>query len=155
MITPVRPLRTKGSFILAWVSWQFIVRVKLFSKWKLYIGLEFKFNVLCKSIASKKTFNVQLIILKKYLLAEGSSSSSGWARVMRERTYSRECLLRKKMKAERIWLIPWKHTENLVLLTAYHQWYFVIQATCTMNTKGQTGKENIWTLTRPNVKSQS
>ena len=42
----------------------------------------------------KKTFNLRLIKLKKYLIAEGSSGSNGWARVKSERTYSREPLLR-------------------------------------------------------------
>ena len=42
-----------GSFILARVAGQFIVRLKLFSKRELSIGLNFKSNVLCKSIASK------------------------------------------------------------------------------------------------------
>jgi len=63
-------------------------------------------------------------IWKKYLMPEGNSRSNGWARVKRERTYSRKCLLQKKMKA----------IENLLLLTAYHDWYFVIQVTCTINT---------------------
>jgi len=44
---------------------------------------------------------------------------------MRERRYSGECLLGKKMKAERSRLIPRNHTENLVLLTAYCELYFV------------------------------
>jgi len=39
---------------LARVAGQFIVRLKLFSKWELSIGLDFKSNVLYKSIASKK-----------------------------------------------------------------------------------------------------
>jgi len=65
----------------------------------LSIGLEFKFNVLCKSIALKKHSIWYELNLKKYLIAEGSSGSNGSARVMRERTYSKEGLLRKKMKS--------------------------------------------------------
>jgi len=42
----------------------------------------------------KNTFNLIWIKLKKYLIAEGSSGSNGWARVKSERTYSREPLLR-------------------------------------------------------------
>jgi len=52
------------------------------------------------------------------LYLQGSSGSSV-ARVMRERAYSREFPLRKKMKVEqRSQLIPGKHTENLMLSTA-------------------------------------
>ena len=50
-VTPVNhPL---NKLILARVVGQFIVRLKLFSKWELSIGLNFKTNVLYKSIASK------------------------------------------------------------------------------------------------------
>jgi len=42
------------------------------------------------------------------------------------------------MKAVRSSLIPRKHAENLVHLTAYYEWRFVIQISCKMNTKGQT-----------------
>jgi len=52
MITPVRHPLTR-LFILARVVRQFIVCLKLFSKWELSIGLNFKSNVLYKSIASK------------------------------------------------------------------------------------------------------
>jgi len=45
--------------------------VKLFSKWKLYIGLEFKFNVLCKSIASKKNVQCAINYIKKILTSRG------------------------------------------------------------------------------------
>jgi len=55
-----------------------------------------------------------------------------------EPTYAGECLLGKKMKAVRSSLIPRKHAENLVHLTAYYEWRFVIQISCKMNTKGQT-----------------
>jgi len=53
MITPVSPLSILGSFILARVAGQFFIRLKLFSKWEVSMGLDFKSNVLCKSIASK------------------------------------------------------------------------------------------------------
>jgi len=39
--------------MLARVAGQFIVRLKLLSKWELSVGLNFKSNVLYKSIASK------------------------------------------------------------------------------------------------------
>jgi len=42
-----------GSFILGGVVGQFIVRLKVFSKWELSTGMNFKSNVLYKSIASK------------------------------------------------------------------------------------------------------
>ena len=44
------------------------------------IGLEFKTNVLCKSIASKKQSIWYELYLKEYLIAEGTSGSSGWTR---------------------------------------------------------------------------
>jgi len=50
MLTAVNPL---GSFVLARVTGQFIVRLKLFSKWVRFIGLELKSNVLYESNASK------------------------------------------------------------------------------------------------------
>jgi len=42
-------LRILGSLILAPVAGQFIVRLKLFSKWELSIGLDFKSNAIYKS----------------------------------------------------------------------------------------------------------
>jgi len=42
-----------GSLLLARVVGPFIVRLKLLSRWELSIGLNFKSNVLYKSIASK------------------------------------------------------------------------------------------------------
>ena len=53
MITLISPLSILGSFILARVAGQFFVRLKLLSKWELSMGLDFKSNVPCKSIASK------------------------------------------------------------------------------------------------------
>jgi len=50
MVTPVGPLLTR--LLVARATGQLIVRLKLFSKWELSIGLDFKPNVLCKSIAS-------------------------------------------------------------------------------------------------------
>ena len=58
-------------------------------EWVLSIGLEFKSNVLCKPIASKKHSIWYELNLKKYLIAEGSSGSNGWAWEKREQTYSR------------------------------------------------------------------
>jgi len=62
MITPVSPLLTR--LILARVAGQFIVRLKLFSKWELSIGLDFKANVLYKSIASKNVQSYMTYVLK-------------------------------------------------------------------------------------------
>jgi len=45
---------TEAEQRLARVAGQFIARLKLFSKWELFIGLDFKSNVLYKSIASKE-----------------------------------------------------------------------------------------------------
>jgi len=59
-----------GPFILSRVAGLFIVRLKLFSKWELSNGLEF--NVLCKSIASKKQSMWYELYLKKYLLAKAA-----------------------------------------------------------------------------------
>jgi len=50
MITPVSPPLTALIHISRVVG-QFIVRLKLISKWELSIGLNFNFNVLYKSIA--------------------------------------------------------------------------------------------------------
>ena len=58
--------------------------------------MEFKSNVLCKSIATNK-FNIRYeLYLKKFLVAEGSLDTNGWARVKHELTKSREHLLRMK-----------------------------------------------------------
>jgi len=88
MITPPSPL------IVARVTGQFIIRLKLLSKWELSIGLDFKSNVQYKSVASKKHSVRYKLCFKWYLFAYGSSGSNGWARVKRERTKSRERLLR-------------------------------------------------------------
>jgi len=72
--------------------------------------------------------NTQLHKFEKYSIADGISGSSGWARVKREWTYSREPSLRT------------------VLVDSRHLQF----------ERGRpTWKEKIWTLTRPNGKSQS
>ena len=127
MITPVNPPRLR--LIHVSPSYQTVYRsFEIILEWVMSIGLEFKSNVLCKSIASKKTFNLMWIKLKKYLIAEGSSGSNGWARVKSERTYSREPLLRT----------IFFYSRHLQIERGRPTW-----------------NENIWTLTRPNGKSQS
>ena len=75
MITPVNPPRLRLIHISP--SYQTVYRsFEIILKWVLTIGLELKLNILCKPIASKK-FNLILIKLKKYLIAEGSSGSNG------------------------------------------------------------------------------
>jgi len=64
MITPVTPLCLLSSFVLARVAGQFIVRLKLFSKWELSIGLDFKSNAQYKSIASKNIQSNMTYVLK-------------------------------------------------------------------------------------------
>jgi len=54
MITPV------GSFILARVVGQFFVRLKLFSKRELSIGLDFKCNVLHQACTTQKARRAKL-----------------------------------------------------------------------------------------------
>ena len=52
MITPVEHPLNRLIHITRLVG-QFTVRLKLFLKWELSIGLNLKSNVLCKTIASK------------------------------------------------------------------------------------------------------
>jgi len=52
MITQVRPLVTRLIHNSRSIG-QFIVRLKLFSKWEIFTGLYLKSNVLYKSSASK------------------------------------------------------------------------------------------------------
>jgi len=59
-----RVLCLQGSFILVRGTGQFFVRLKLFSKWELSIGLDFKCNVLYKSIASKNIQSDMNYVLK-------------------------------------------------------------------------------------------
>ena len=75
MITPVNPPRLR--LINIRPSYQRVYRsFEIILEWVLSIGLEFKSNVLCKPML-QKTFNLILIKLKKYLIAEGSSGSNG------------------------------------------------------------------------------
>jgi len=71
MITPVSPLLT-SSFILTRVTGQLFVRLKLFSKWKLSIWLDFKCNVLYKSIASKNIKSDMNYVLKNICLQKAA-----------------------------------------------------------------------------------
>jgi len=57
-----------------------------------WIGIQIQCSM--QTHCFEKTFNLIWIKLKKYLIAEGSSGSNGWAQVKSERTYSREPLLR-------------------------------------------------------------
>ena len=126
MIMPVNPPRLRHIHISP--SYQTVYRsFEIILESVLSIGLEFKFNVPCKPIAPK-IFNLILIKLKKYLIAEGSSGSNGWARVKSERMHSREPLLRTIFSDSR------------------H-----LQIECGK----PTWNENTWTLTMPNGKSQS
>ena len=76
MITPVDPPRLRLIHISP--SYQTVYRsFEIILECVLSIGLEFKSNVLCKPIASKKHSILILIKLKKYLIAEGSSGSNG------------------------------------------------------------------------------
>jgi len=68
MITPVSPPLTRP-FILTRVVGQVITRMKLFSKSEHFIGLDFKSNVLYKSITSKKHSVRYELCCKKYLAA--------------------------------------------------------------------------------------
>jgi len=91
-----------------------------------WIGIQIQCSM--QTHCFKKTFNLILIKLKKYLIAEGSSGSNGWARVNSERMYSREPLL---------WTIFFD-SRHLQIARGKPTW-----------------NENIWTLTMPNEKSQS
>jgi len=82
MITPVRPLSTR----LIHISPSYCKIFRLFEiilELGLSVGLELKFNVLCKSIGSKKLWIWYKLYLKICLIANGSSGSNGWARVKR------------------------------------------------------------------------
>ena len=114
-------------FILARVTWQFFVRLILLSNGNCPLDWNSK-SMFYANPLLQKIFNLIWIIFSKMVKAlgaartrslghaqcsredmrenetmkkdksRGSSGSDGWARVMRERTYSRECLLWKKMK---------------------------------------------------------
>jgi len=66
MVTPVSLLRTRLIHIITRVAVQFYASFEIILEWELSIGLEFKSNVLCKSIASK-IFNLIWIIFLKLL----------------------------------------------------------------------------------------
>jgi len=66
MIPPVSPLRTRLIHINT-SYWTIFRAFEIILKWELSIGLELIFNVLYKSIASKKkTFNLIKSYVKKY-----------------------------------------------------------------------------------------
>ena len=95
IITPVNPLRLWLIHIST--SYQTVYRsLEIILEWVAYCPLDSNSNpnFLCKPTASKKHSICYELNWKKYLIAEGSSGSSGWARVKSERTYSRELLLR-------------------------------------------------------------
>ena len=75
MITPVSPLRTRLVHVSP-IYWIIFCSFEIILERKLSIGLEFKVNVLCKSIASKNIQSDMNYILKNSLIAEGSSGSS-------------------------------------------------------------------------------
>jgi len=87
MITPVNPPRLRHIDIRP--SYQTVYRsFEIILEWVLFIGIQIQCSV--QTHCFKKTFNLILIKLKKYVTAEGNSGS--W--VKSERTYSREQLLR-------------------------------------------------------------
>jgi len=63
MITPVSTLSTRLIHIIP-SCWTIIIRLKLFSKWELSMGLDFKYNVLYKSIVSKHIQSGMSYVLK-------------------------------------------------------------------------------------------
>jgi len=73
MITPARPVRTRLIHISP-SSWTIFRSFQIILERELSIALEFKFNVLCKSIGSKNV-NLIRIIFEKCSL--GSLSSNG------------------------------------------------------------------------------
>jgi len=127
IITPVNPPRLRLIHISP--SYPTVHRsFEIILEWTPSIGLESKSSVLCKPIASKKQSIWYELFLKKYLIVEGSSGSNGWARVKRERTYSREPLLR------------------MIFFDSRH---------LQIERGEPTWNENTWTLTIPNGKSRS
>jgi len=87
VITPVSPLPTRLIYILL-SCWTIYRSFEIILQMGTIHGLEFKSNVLCKSIASK---HIQSDI------AVGSSGAKGGARVKREQTKARERLLRTRL----------------------------------------------------------
>jgi len=98
MITPLRPLLTRLIHISR-VNGQFIVRLKLFSKRKLSIGLDLHSNVQYKLIVSKKIQrdmnyffkNTQLHRASRTLMDEPESSTSERSR--ENVCYERYCFI--------------------------------------------------------------
>jgi len=124
-ITPGSPVRirlihTSSSYWTIYRSFEIIL------EWRPSTGLEFKCSM---QIHCFKNHSIWYKLkFKKYLIAEGSSGSDGWARVKRERTYSWEPMLRKI-------LFDLRHLQS--------------------EHGGSTWNENIWTPTRPNEKIPS
>jgi len=74
VIMLVIPLRTR--LIHNSLSYWPIYRLfKIIIEWELSIRLQFKSNVMCKSIVSKKLSTWYELYLKKYSIAEGSLNS--------------------------------------------------------------------------------
>ena len=93
MTTPVSPLRARLIHMNQsyWTIYRFFENIL---EWELSIGLEFKSNVLRKSIASQKHWVWCELYFFKYLITEGDSGCNGWSREKFEQTKSRERLLR-------------------------------------------------------------
>jgi len=75
MMTPISPLRTR-LIDFSPSYWTIFCSFEIILKWELSIGVDFKVNVLCKSIASRNIQCDMNYIFKNTLIAEGSSSSS-------------------------------------------------------------------------------
>jgi len=86
MMTPISPLGTR--LIDCSLSyWTIFCSFEIILKWELSIGVEFKVNVLCESIALRNIQCDMNYIYKKTLIAEGSSGSS-----VRAEQYARELI---------------------------------------------------------------
>ena len=76
MITTVNPSRLR--LIHSSPSYQTVYRsFEIILEWVLSIALEIQIQCSMQTHCFKKTFNLILIKLKKYLIAEGSSGSNG------------------------------------------------------------------------------
>jgi len=91
MITPVSPLLTSLIHISPG-CWTIYRLFEILLEMELFTGLDFKSNVLYKSIASKEIQSDMNYVLK--IITQGSTGSNERARVKHERTKSRERLLR-------------------------------------------------------------
>ena len=91
MITPVSPLLTSLIHI-SLGCWTIYRLFEILLEMELFTGLDFKSNVLYKSIASKEIQSDMNYVLK--IITQGSTGSNERARVKHERTKSRERLLR-------------------------------------------------------------